>query len=152
MHSVLILLHLAGVVVWVGGMFFVHFCLRPVAAQQLPPGPRLQLMTAVLGRFFMVVALSVLAILASGFARMLFVGMAQAPVHWHVMAALGLLMAVIFSVIYLLLYPKLRVRVAAEDWPSAGAVLNRIRPLVATNLLLGVLTIAVATLGAGLAG
>lgn len=152
MHSVLLFVHLAGVVVWVGGMFFVHFCLRPVVAEQLPPGPRLQLMSAVLGRFFPVVAVGVVAILGSGFARMLAVGMARAPVNWHLMAALGLLMALIFCLIYLLHYPKLRARVAAEDWPAAAAVLNRIRSLVAANLLLGVLTIAVATLGASLIG
>ena len=41
MRSILLLLHLSGVIVWVGGMFFAHFCLRPVAALQLPPPQRL---------------------------------------------------------------------------------------------------------------
>ena len=34
-----------------------------------------------------------------------------------------------------------------QDWPAAGAAMNRIRILVAINLALGALTIAVATLG-----
>jgi uncharacterized membrane protein len=37
--------------------------------------------------------------------------------------------------------------VAAGDWPRAGTAMNAIRQLVLTNLLLGVLTVAVAVLG-----
>ena len=33
-------LHLASVIVWVGGMFFAYVCLRPVAASQLAPTHR----------------------------------------------------------------------------------------------------------------
>ncbi len=148
MHSLLLLLHLAGVIVWVGGMFFAHYCLRPVATAQLPPPQRLPLLAGVLGRFFLAVAVSIVAILVSGFAIMGAIGFGQAPIHWHVMSGSGLVMAAIFGIIYFLYYPKLKVGVAAQDWPTAGAAMNRIRPLVATNLLLGALTIAVATLGA----
>jgi uncharacterized membrane protein len=56
-------------------------------------------------------------------------------------------MAAIFAVIALRFFPQLRQGVAAGDWPAAGAAMNRIRQLVATNLLLGTLTVAVATLG-----
>lgn len=148
MRSFLLFLHLAGVIIWVGGMFFAHFCLRPVAAEQLPPAQRLPLLSAVLGRFFVVVALAVAVILASGFASLKLTGFALAPLHWHAMSGLGLLMAGIFAVIYFRVYPRLRAGVAAADWPAAGAAMNRIRLLVATNLLLGGLTLAVATLGA----
>ena len=147
MHSFLLLLHLAGVVVWVGGMFFAHFCLRPVAKLQLPPPQRLPLLAAVLGRFFVAVVVSIVATLASGFTIMGATGFGQAPIHWHVMSGIGLAMVAIFGVIYFLHYPRLRAGVAVQDWPAAGAAMNRIRILVATNLALGALTIAVATLG-----
>lgn len=147
MRATLLLLHLAGVIIWVGGMFFAHFCLRPVAATQLPPPQRLPFLAAVLGRFFRVVAVAVVVILGSGFARMATTGFAQAPLHWHMMSGLGLLMAVIFAVIYLLHYPRLKAAVTTSDWPVAGAATNRIRLLVATNLALGVVTLLVATLG-----
>ena len=147
MRSILLLLHLSGVIVWVGGMVFAHVCLRPVAATQLPPPQRLPLLAAVLGRFFMAVAASIVAILGSGFAIMGATGFAQAPIHWHVMSGIGLIMAAIFAVIYFIHYPQLKAGVAAQEWPAAGAAMNRIRQLVATNLLLGALTIAVATLG-----
>jgi uncharacterized membrane protein len=147
MNAILHFLHLAAVILWIGGMFFAHFCLRPVVAAQLPPPQRLPLMCAVLGRFFAAVALSVVVILASGLIMLLAVGMAQAPVHWHMMLATGLLMAFIFAIIYLRHFPRLRVAVAASDWPVAGAALNSIRLLVATNLALGTATIAVAVIG-----
>jgi uncharacterized membrane protein len=147
MRAILLLLHLSGVIVWVGGMFFAHFCLRPVAALQLPPPQRLPLLAAVLGRFFSMVAVSIVAILGSGFAGMAAMGFAHAPMHWHVMSGLGVLMAAIFGVIYFLHYPRLKAGVAVQDWPAAGAAMNRIRVLVATNLLLGMVTIVVATLG-----
>ena len=148
MRSILLMLHLAGVIVWVGGMFFAHFCLRPVAAAQLPPPQRLPLLAEVLGRFFLAVIVSIVAILVSGFAIMgITTGFGQTPIHWHVMEAIGLLMTGIFSVIYFMFYPRLKAGVAAQDWPAAGAAMNRIRMLVATNLLLGTLTIVVATLG-----
>lgn len=147
MRAILLLLHLSGVIVWVGGMFFAHFCLRPVATLHLLPPQRLPLLAAVLGRFFVAVAVSIVAILASGFAIMGTTGFGQAPIHWHVMSGIGLAMAAIFGVIYFLHYPRLKAGVALQDWPAAGAAMNRIRVLVASNLLLAVLTIAVATLG-----
>ena len=147
MNAILHFLHIAAVILWVGGMFFAHFCLRPVVAMQLPPPQRLALMSAVLGRFFAAVALSILIILGSGLVMMLSVGMAQAPIHWHLMLASGLLMAFIFAVIYWRHYPRLRTAVIASDWPLAGAALNGIRLLVATNLALGTATVAIAVIG-----
>jgi len=147
-RSILLLLHLSAVIVWIGGMSFAHFCLQPVAASQLPPPQRLPLLASVLGRFFSTVAVSIVVILGSGLARMAATGFTQSPLHWHAMAGLGVLMAAIFSVIYFLLYPRLTAGVAAQDWPGAGAAMNRIRLLVATNLGLGALTVVVATLGA----
>jgi uncharacterized membrane protein len=150
MRSFLLLLHLSGVIIWVGGMFFAHFCLRPVAVAQLQPPLRLPLLAAVLGRFFKAVAASVVIILLSGFTSLAVTGFAQAPLHWHVMAGLGLLMSAIFGVIYFLYFPRLRAGVAMQDWPLAGAAMNRIRVLVMSNLFLGALTIVVATLGSHL--
>ncbi|MDD2740715.1 MAG: CopD family protein [Rhodocyclaceae bacterium] len=147
MRSFLLLLHLSGVIIWVGGMFFAHFCLRPVAVAQLQPPLRLPLLAAVLGRFFKVVAASIVIILLSGFATLTATGFAQAPLHWHVMAGLGLLMSAIFGVIYLLYLPRLEAGVVMLDWPLAGAAMNSIRILVMTNLALAGLTIVVATLG-----
>lgn len=152
MRAFLLFLHLFGVIVWVGGMFFAHFCLRPVAAAQLPPPQRLPLLAAVLGRFFGFVLPAIAAIFVSGIGAIHGARLAQLPIHWHLMMGLGLLMAIIFAVILGLFFPRLKAGVADQNWPAAAAAMNRIRQLVATNLLFGLGTIAIATLGSRLAG
>lgn len=143
-HALLVFVHVLGVVVWVGGMGFAHFVLRPSAVQTLQPPQRLPLMAAALGRFFRIVTMAVVAIVISGAWVLLSVGWASAPRAWHVMLGTGLVMAGVFAWIYGRLYPRLRDAVAASEWPQAAAALDRIRRLVLFNLVLGVVTIAVA--------
>lgn len=141
----LLFLHLTGVVIWVGGMFFAYFCLRPAAAQLLEPAQRLPLWAATFSRFFKITAASVVAILATGFMMFMQVGMKFAPIGWHIMLSTGLLMAFIFIYIYAVLYPRLNNQCTAAAWPEGAATLNRIRKLVGLNLVLSVITIAAAT-------
>jgi uncharacterized membrane protein len=65
----------------------------------------------------------------------------------HLMFALGLLMSLVYAAIRLRPFPRLQAAVAAQDWPVAAGRLDLIRRLVSTNLALGLLTIAVATIG-----
>lgn len=140
-------LHIAGVAIWVGGMFFAWVCLRPVAASNLEPPARLKLWSDVFGRFFPWVWGCVLAILISGLLAMVATGMRQAPPHWHVMLLLGLIMSAIFVYVFTVPYARLKVAVFKQDWPAGGLALGQIRQLIGTNLILGLATIAVATLG-----
>ncbi len=143
-YASLLFVHLASAVVWLGGMVFAHFALRPAAMQVLEPPARLPLMTLALGRFFRLVAVAVVAILLSGWLLIARVGLAQAPVGWHLMLAIGVLMALVFAFIYVRLYPALRDAVAAKQWAAGASVLNRIRGLVFVNLCLGFLAVAAA--------
>jgi uncharacterized membrane protein len=68
----------------------------------------------------------------------------------HVMFAIGVVMSLVFAFIRLAPFPRLRSALAAQQLPAAAAHLDLIRRLVAVNLVLGVLTIAVATLGRAL--
>jgi uncharacterized membrane protein len=147
MHPINLFLHVAGVTLWVGGMFFAWMCLRPVAAAQLQPPERLVLWAAVFARFFPWVWGAVAAILCSGLVTLFSTAMSHAPLHWHLMLALGLIMIGIFVHVVRVPYARLKTAVAAQDWPAGGAALGRIRQLIGTNLLLGAATIAVATLG-----
>ncbi len=147
LHIFLVFLHILGVTIWVGGMFFAHVCLRPAAAS-LEPQVRLPLLHAVLGRFFRWVALIVAVVLISGIAMMLHVGFANAPKGWHWMMTSGIVMMLIFGHIYGAGYRRLTRAVAAADWAAGAVAMNGIRRLVGINLLLGLLTIAFATLGA----
>ena len=141
--------HLLGVIVWVGGMALLYFCLRP-AATALPPAQRLPLWVGVFSRFFPLVWASIALILASGFGKLGAIGFANAPSAWHVMLLTGLAMVVVFVSIWFGPWPALKRAVAAEDWAGGALALNRIRLRVAINLALGVLTIAIATLGLAL--
>ena len=145
-RNVLVLIHLVAVIVWIGGMFFAHFCLRPVAAAQLQPPQRLPLLAAVLGIFFKFVGLALLLLWGSGLIRFAQVG-AAIPANWHAMAGLALVMTLIFGVIVLRYYRRMRAALKIEDWPSAGQAMNAIRSLVLTNLVLGLITVTVAILG-----
>ncbi|NTV95297.1 MAG: hypothetical protein HGA75_07735 [Thiobacillus sp.] len=129
-------------VVWVGGMFFAHQCLRPVVLAQLEPPQRLRLWDGVFGRFFPWVWGAILLLVLSG--QLLAVqlgGMAAVGLHVHAMAGIGYLMAAIFSYIYFVPYRALHRAVAAADWPAGAAAQNRIRVLVGVNLTLGLLNI-----------
>ena len=136
--QVLNLLHILATVVWVGGMFFAHNCLRPVVMAQLEPPQRLKLWNGVFGRFFPWVWLSVLVLIGTGQAIVMGMGgMASLPVHIHIMVGIGYLMSLIFAFIFFVPYPRLKQAVAAENWPAGGQALNLIRKLVMTNLVLG---------------
>ncbi len=137
-------IHIAAAIVWLGGMVFAHFALRPAATALLQPPQRLPLMAAALGRFFKLVAVAVLAIVGTGLWLLLRVGMAQAPMGWHIMLLLGLVMAAVFAYIFAACYPRMRNAVAQEQWPLAAQALNRIRQLVALNMVLGFVTVAAA--------
>ena len=139
-------LHLLGVAVWIGGMVFAHFCLRPAAAGLLEPPARLPLLVATFDRFFRYTAYAVAIILASGIAMFIQSGTRSAPLGWHVMAALGLAMTLVFAYVYGVLYPKLRQHCDGAAWPAAAATLNGIRRLVAVNLVLAACTVAAAAL------
>lgn len=147
MHPIFLFLHLVGVVLWVGGMFFAWMCLRPVAAVQLEPAVRLRLWAAVFARFFPWVWAAVVTILFSGLPPFVATGMKQAPSHWLLMLLLGLVMSTIFIFIFVVPYRKLKAAVANQDWPAGAVALGRIRQLIGTNLVLGFATITVASLG-----
>jgi uncharacterized membrane protein len=144
LRQALLFAHLAGVIVWVGGMAFAYFCLRPAAAEVLQPPQRLPLWQATFRRFFRIVAIAVAFVVASGLAMFFQLGFALAPAGWHIMLTLGLVMTAVFVYIYAVLYPALVRQCAAAAWPAAGAALNRIRQLVALNLVLSVAVLAAA--------
>lgn len=145
-RQLLLFVHLTSVIIWVGGMFFAYFCLRPAAARLLDPPQRLPLWVETFRSFFRITAVAVALLLVSGLTMFFELGFRAAPLGWHVMLALGLVMAGIFAHVYAQLYPRLRSACAASNWPTAGATLNRIRQMVALNLVLSLLTVAAALL------
>ncbi|NLD68091.1 MAG: hypothetical protein GX644_04670 [Limnobacter sp.] len=148
-RELLLFLHLAGVVVWIGGMAFAHWCMRPAAVATLEPAQRLKLLCAALGRFFVAVAWALVAIWVSGISMFAQLSMAggRPPLSWNLMALIALVMTAIFAVIWLRPHSRMQAALADGDLAAAAAALDRIRRLVVVNLGLGFLTIAVATIG-----
>lgn len=152
-YAILKAVHLLSIIVWIGGMVFAQFFLRPALAP-LEPAVRLRLMHAVLGRFFQAVLVASLLTLASGVwmlgrvARQVVQagGSFQMPWSWTVMAVLGTLMVVIFMHLRFALLKRLARAVAASDWPAGGAALQQIRQWVSVNLGLGVVILLVTLL------
>lgn len=136
-------LHIIAVVIWVGGMLFAHMALRPVAASQLEPPVRLKLWVGVFGRFFPWVWVSIVVVMASGFWVIFtaFGGFKGLPMHINIMMTLGIIMMFIFFHVFFAPYKRLKLAVAAEDWPTGGKKLAQIRMLVGVNMTIGLLTI-----------
>ena len=145
--EVALLLHLMGVVVWVGGMFFAYMALRPVAAALLEPPQRLSLWAGVFGKFFPWVWASIALILGSGLYMLMSLGGASAPLYVLAMLVLGVVMMLIFAHVFFAAYKKLKRAVAEQAWPAGGAALGQIRLLIGINLSIGLITIVVAILG-----
>lgn len=138
-------IHMLALVMWVGGMAFLHFVLRPALAPLAPP-QRLPLVRDVLARFFKLVLLATAVVLASGAWMMGSVlamimgagGGFNPPLDWVVMAVVGVLMLALFGYIRWRGYPRLAAAVDASDWSAAGAELEDMRFWVGVNLALGV--------------
>ena len=95
-YNALKLAHVLSIIVWIGGMVFAHFFLRP-AAQQLEPPQRVPLLHGVLQRFLGAVAIAIVVVLTSGLGMIGAVSMGSGgafsmPLKWTIMATLGLVM------------------------------------------------------------
>ena len=145
MNNLMNFLHVSAAIVWLGGVSFMLFALRP-AAMDLPPPQRLPLMALVLKRFFRLVWVCIGLLLATGLVMLLSVGMKQAPVGWHLMLGIGLLMFAVFGHLYFGPFRRLRAAVEAADWPQASQKLGQIAKLAQLNLVLGALAIAAVAL------
>ena len=141
MRNLLVFLHLAAAIFWMGGMGFVVLALRPALVQLAPP-QRLPLMAQVLRRFFAIVAASIVVLLATGVPLLLQVAGGPAPAGFHAMAGLGVLMMLVFGHIFFGPWRRLKQAVAAQDWPEGGKRMNQIALLVKINLALGWVAIA----------
>ena len=147
MLAILIAVHVLAAVFWGGGMAFAYFVLRP-AAGALDPPVRLPLWRRVFGRFLPWVGIAIVVLLATGYGMlfMMFGTMRATPVYVHIMQGTGILMMLLY--LHLMFAPWRRFQAALDSGalPNAARSLNQIRVIVAINLVLGVITIAV---GAG---
>ena len=144
----LIALHILAAVVWVGGIFFAYMVLRPSAGPLEPPA-RLAMWRRVFGRFFPWVWASIAILLISGYTMLFlhFGGFAGAGLHINVMQLTGIVMTLLFLHLYFAPWRRFSRAVEAGALQDAAKQLNQIRRIVAVNLVLGLLTVAVGASG-----
>ncbi|MEO5340071.1 MAG: CopD family protein [Magnetococcus sp. MYC-9] len=148
MTPFLMAIHIAAAVIWVGGMFFAHFFLRP-AALPLPTEQRIDLWFGVLRRFFPWVWAITVALPLSGYGLLYALSGALGQGGWHIliMQLLGWIMIGLFAFLYMAYFRNMARMVKNRLLPEAGLYLNRIRIVVTINLFLGLGTVMIAASG-----
>ena len=146
--SVAIALHTLGAVIWVGGMFYGYFCLRPALGVLEPPAP-MRALRGILQLFLTWVAVSVVVLLVTGYWAVFayYDGFAGLPLHVNIMQGTGWVMILMFGHLYFAVWPKMRRAVDSEDWQEAVKRHDTIRRIIEINLTLGILTILIAASG-----
>ncbi len=146
MISLAIIFHILSAVIWVGGMFLIYMCLRPVLGEQLEPPLRLRFIEAVFSKFFVWVWAAVIILPVTGFwlGFKVFGGFSEWPLYIHLMMGLGVLMILLYLHVFFAPWRRMKQALVENDLPEAGRRLNQIRMAVAVNLTLGILTIIIA--------
>ncbi len=148
MNALAITLHGLAATLWVGGMFFAYVILRPTVAL-MEPHRRLTIWSGAFKRFFPWIWMSVVILPLTGYWLVFnaFGGFATSPIYVHIMHMLGLLMIGLFVYLYYRPYPVFKQAVQGEDWPAAGAALNRVRHVILVNLVIGLVLLAIVYAG-----
>ena len=143
--NLVLAVHLLAMAAWVGGMAYALLVLRP-GLTVLDPAARRALHGATGKKFFLIVWHAMPLMLLTGWAMIFGVygGFANLPVTVNIMHLLGLIMAVVFLVLFFGPWKAFRRAVGAE---AAIEAAGKMRRLMAVNLVLGVVTVVVASLG-----
>jgi uncharacterized membrane protein len=147
--SIAITLHILASIIWIGGMFFAHFMLRPSAIETLEPPLRLPLWVAVFTRFFFWVWIASITLPITGYWMIfsIFGGMENTGNYIHIMSLTGIIMLIIYAYLFFKPFQALRLAVAEKNYLLGGKHINSIRILVTTNLYLGLFTVIIASGG-----
>jgi len=141
MWTLIKLVHLASAIVWMGGMAFMLYALRPAIGMLTPP-QRLTLVAEVLSRFFRMVRAAIALLLVTGLAMLWHAGFRNAPQGWHFMMGIGLVMFAVFGHLDAGPHRRLQRAVRDTDWPLAADQMKQIPRLATINFVLGWIAIA----------
>jgi len=146
--------HLLAVIVWLGGMAFLLFCLRP-AVRVLEPPARIALMHAAMRRFLAVVGVAIAVIFVCGIAMVAIAWSTASraglrfnmPLDWYAMFVVFFVMLVLFLHIRTVLFPRLGAALSEQRWADGASALATIRLEVSANLVLGAFVTVLVRLG-----
>ena len=141
-------LHALSAIIWVGGMFFAYFVLRPTLGTLEGP-ERLKIWAGVFTKFFGWVWAAAVLLLLTGYWQIFwdFGGIIGLMFYIKLMMGIGILMVFIFFYMYFGPYEAFKKAIQQEDWPQAAQHLNRIRQFVLVNLTFGLITSAIGASG-----
>jgi uncharacterized membrane protein len=141
-------LHLLASSLWIGGIFFSHFAVRPALRERLDGQARIRIAISIFERFFPWVWVAIVALWVSGIWIGILEARHQVALHVHIMAGIALIMTLIFAYLYAVPFQAMRIAVTHyENWRLAGAKLMVVRRWMLVNLVLGVLTVLDAVVG-----
>jgi uncharacterized membrane protein len=132
------ILHLCAAIIWVGGLFFAYFILRP-AAVGMPPEIAMPMYERVLSRFFSLVWVLVGILIATGYFRL---AMGTAGLHVTLKQATGLAMIALFLFVWFVPYARIKRAAATQDYPAIARQLGVIRNVMRVNIPLGLISSA----------
>ena len=148
-YGLIMFIHLVAAMFWVGGIFLVYRVFRPVVLQLEPP-QRLTLFLGVFNKFFPWVWLFIVALLVTGYIGMevAFGGLDSAPWYLVAMEVVGWVMIVLFAWLYFVYFKRFKQQLELMDYAAAGRILHvKMRPIIVTNLFLGVVEAFIGTVG-----
>jgi len=145
---ILDLFHAVFAVIWVGGMVFAYMVLRP-AVDLFDPTVKLPLLAGVFRRFFIWVWHAVVLLPLSGYGMLFWFygGFAGSGMHIHLMQLTGWIMIGLYLYLFFGPYKRFKAAVAIEDWTGAAVALPTVRRLIAINMVLGLVTVAIGATG-----
>jgi len=141
-------LHVLAALIWVGGMIFSHFVLRP-AVVDLEREARLALWRQVLPHFFRLVWGSIILLLVTGYFIVFeyFGGFAGVGLSVHLMQGLAFLMILLFTYVYTVPFSAFTSAMDDGDHDQAALHFARIRLIISLNLPLGVICALIGATG-----
>lgn len=141
-------LHQLAATIWVGGLFFSLFALRPAMKGMSDAGARVRLTIAIYRRFFPWVWIAIAVLWVSGFWLGVAADAKGVGLHVHIMMVIALLMTLIFAWLFAFPYRQtVRIATGYENWGWAAARITVVRRLMAVNLALGTLNIVIGSVG-----
>lgn len=142
-------LHGMAATAWVGGIFFAYMALRPAAMIALEAPQRPVLWQAVYSKFFPLVWLLIAILLITGYSDlfMRLDGFSNSAIYLKLMHGIGIVMVLAFAYLYFGLYRKLTAALESKDVHTAAATMMKMRPVMLTNLLLGMIVTAIGIAG-----
>ena len=149
MNAVVEAVHGMAAVAWVGGIFFAYMALRPAAMKILEPPIRAKLWQSAYSHFFPWVWVMIGLLLVTGYVDLYtrLGGFGNGSLYLQLMHGIGLFMVAAFAYLYFGLYRRLTLAVAEEDTRRAAEIMAKARPVMATNLILGLAVTAIGIAG-----